>query len=173
MKHTGLFIVLSLVLLCAAPLQAKRVKQILHVEKETKDEVKKRKRGAECVVICMTDSTEGDGGVSLLREKLKECSYAGYEKEANSNIESFILLNPGDTEILGFRVRIDYLDMKGRMIHSRDIEESGIVPPGEARRFDVKSWDKQHTYYYHLGNSPKRVATPFRVKFTPLEFWVK
>ena len=63
--------------------------------------------------------------------------------------------------------------MKGRMLHSRIVELDCEVPPEESRKFDITSWDKQHTYYYYLGNEPKKVATPFQVKFLPLSFRVK
>lgn len=109
-------------------------------------------------------------GIELKGEDLKGCSFAGYDKEANSNKESFLIVNSTDHEILGFCVRIDYLDMKGRMLHSRIVEEKCDVPPHEARRIDIKSWDTQHTYYYYLGNEPKRVATPFQVSFTPVSY---
>lgn len=121
--------------------------------------------------LSATGETE-DEEQSLVND-LRKCSYAGFDKEMNSNIESFILVNPTGHSITGFRVRIDYLDMKGRMLHSRVVTLGCDVPPGENRRFDIKSWDKQHVYYYYLGNPPRRVATPFQVVFTPETFWIK
>lgn len=151
---------------------ARKIKQSLVIEKGTGDNRGKGPR-PQGVNVKMNDFFEIDSVQNPdLKEKLRNCSFSGYDKEPNSNIESFIIVNNSDLDIKGFAVRIDYYDMKGRKLHSRVIEEVCEVPAGENRRTDVKSWDKQHTYYYHLGNEPKRVATPFDVKFTPVEFWV-
>ena len=108
-----------------------------------------------------------------LPEDLKKCSFSGYDKEATSSRESFIVSNPSEKILTGFKVKINYLDMQGRMLHSRIVEESCIVPPGESRRIDIKSWDTQHVFYYHLGNEPRRVATPFQVEFKPVSFFIE
>lgn len=104
---------------------------------------------------------------------LRNCSFSGYDKEPNSNKESFILMNPGPYVITGYEVKIEYLDMQGRMLHSRKVTLPCFVPPGENHRFDIPSWDIQHTYYYYLGNAPKRVATPFQVRFLPQAIWIE
>ena len=112
---------------------------------------------------------------------IKECdlqgiqglNFAGYDKEPNSTKESFILVNPTNKTIKGYEVKIDYLDMQNRMLHSKVHRQSCEVPPGENRRFDLSSWDLQRTYYYYLGNEPKKVATPFKVAFTPLTIWIE
>lgn len=106
-------------------------------------------------------------------KELEEVNFAGYDKEVNSSIESFIIVNPTRQDILGFNLRIVYLDMQGRMLHSRDVSRECEIPAGESRRFDISVWDKQHVYYYHLGNQPKKIATPFQVKFQPLDFWIR
>lgn len=138
------------------PIEARKVKNNLKVEKESK--------------------TKDSGKVLIEGQEVQPdfvlCSFSGYDKEANSNKESFILSNPSQYILTGYEVRIDYLDMQGRMLHSRTIKEPCFIPSGETRRFDLNSWDKQHTYYYYLGNEPRRVATPFQVAFTPLRFWI-
>lgn len=163
-------------LLSASFTQAKKIKHSFSIEKSKDNDSKSaHKRGLPFIgrEINLTDSSDPASPLhSALLEQLKECSFAGYDKEPNSNIESFIFINSSHSMITGYRVRIDYLDMKGRMLHSREIKDTCSVPPNQTRRFDIKSWDKQHTYYYYLGNRPKRVATPFQVKFTPFSFWV-
>lgn len=149
---------------------ARKVKNSFRVDKERKTS-KRTTPVIEGMEICIADSI----GESFDREiygKLEKCSFAGYDKEPNSNIESFILINESPYLITGYNLRIDYLDMQGRMLHSRTVKEPCYVPGGETRRFDIKSWDTQHTYYYYLGNEPRKVATPFQVTFTPLSFWV-
>lgn len=111
-------------------------------------------------------------GLRLEGEEVSEYVFSGYDKEASSSTESFILSNPKNVTVTGFKVKIEYLDMKGRMLHSRVVEEPCYIPGGESRRLDIKSWDIQKVYYYYLGNEPRRVATPFQVKFHPLYVWV-
>lgn len=152
---------------------AKRIKKSLNIEK-SQGKASEKEPEIEGLKIEISDSAVlVQGEVGERYEKLRRCSYAGYDKEPSSNVESFILVNAADQHIKGFKVRIDYLDMKGRMFHSRTVTLPGDVPAGESRRFDIAGWDKQHTYYYYLGNQPRRVATPFKVVFTPLAYWVE
>lgn len=152
-------------------ISAKKIKNSFRIEKDSKKKAKPAEElpGRE-ITLADSLSLKGDPEVTTLLTQLLECGFAGYDKEPNSNNESFILINKSERPIIGYKVRIDYMDMKGRMLHSRTIEEACLVPPGETRRFDIKSWDTQRTYYYYLGNAPKRVATPFQVKFTPISF---
>lgn len=142
---------------------AKKIKNSFKIEKEStlKSSKKVLPEGER---IDLTDSINSPG---------PGCKFSGYDKEVSSGMESFILTNPGEKTITGFQARIDYLDMKGRMLHSRIVEERCYVPPGESRRIDIKSWDPQHMYYYYLGNEPRRVATPFKVEIRPEALWVE
>lgn len=179
---------LLICLVAILPVRARKVKHSFSVGKESKAKSEKSPRisGREIILAdsLSIDSPSSDFGSTAVQlpidsekyaliDALKNCSFSGYDKEANSNVESFILMNPTDDTITGFCVKIDYLDMQGRMLHSRILSHPCHVPPDENRRIDVKSWDTQHTYYFHLGNEPLRVATPFQVKFTPLSFWVE
>ena len=109
---------------------------------------------------------------SILGIKLNSITFSGFDKEVNSSRESFLVTNGSEIILTGIEIRIDYLDMEGRMLHSNIVREKCHIPAGETRRIDIKSWDTQHTYYYHLGNEPKKVATPFNVKITPIFFWI-
>lgn len=97
----------------------------------------------------------------------KNISFSGYDKTASSSKESFLITNKNTQAIEAVEVSITYLDMKGRMLHARNIRVSCYVPAGETRKADIDSWDTQKTYYYHLGPKPKKVATPYKVKITP------
>lgn len=162
-------------------LYGKKVKNSFKIEKERRSKGEEKMQGKDFQfegtrVSLMADSIpEGEMEESFPGSEatiLRNVAFAGYDKEVNSRRESFHVVNPSEFTLSGFKVKIDYLDMQGRMLHSRTILEECFIPPGESRRMDIKSWDTQNTYYYYLGNEPKRVATPFQVKFTPLEFWI-
>ena len=167
-------IIVSLLIFCALPgVEAKKIKNsfVIKKEKVSKKRSEPEKEGRE---ICLQDSLNESASENdpLIRD-LQKVGFAGYDKEPNSSVESFMMLNNSGQKISGFKIRIDYLDMQDRLFHSRIVEESCEVPPGEPRRMDIVSWDKQHTYYYYLGNAPKRVATPFKVAIHPLSFWIE
>ena len=98
-------------------------------------------------------------------------SFSGYEKEANSSLETLLITNSGNVAITGVRFRIIYKDLKDRMLHSRTITQNCHIPVHETRRVDFKTWDNQKTYFYYLGNEPKKVATPYKVEIVAVAFF--
>ena len=149
-------------------IDAKKIKNTLIIEKSKGKDSSKDDSKFPGEEILLTDSFEEGSVKSILRK----VSFAGYDKEVASSKESFIISNPTYHNITGFEVKINYLDMKGRMLHSRTIRKECDVPAGESRRVDIPTWDTQRTYYYHLGNEPKKVATPYQVSFIPVSFWI-
>lgn len=151
---------------------AKKIKSSYSIDKDKTIQAN-NKKDIEGYKINLADSlVQTSEFLMEVYNDLKKVGFAGYDKEPNSSKESFMLINNTDKDITGCEVRIDYLDMQGRMLHSRTITEACFVPGGETRRFDINSWDTQRTYYYYLGNQPRRVATPFQVVFHPLSFWI-
>ena len=57
--------------------------------------------------------------------------------------------------------------MKQRMLHSRDYDIKCLIPSKQTRKIDIPTWDKQKTYYYYLGNKPKKIATPYNRQYHP------
>lgn len=90
--------------------------------------------------------------------------FSGYDKTLTSTKESVLVSNRLEAPVESVRIRIDYLDAKGRMLHSRTVTLKTDVPPGETRKLDFRSWDNQQTYFYCLGPEPRRTATPYSVK---------
>ncbi|MDE7347587.1 MAG: hypothetical protein K2N48_12725 [Muribaculaceae bacterium] len=87
--------------------------------------------------------------------------FYGFDKTVTSNIESFFISNTLDEGICGIEVDIIYTDMKGRQLHKRMVKIECDIPPGETKRYDIKSWDIQKSFYFHKSVKPKRQATPF------------
>lgn len=95
---------------------------------------------------------------------------AGYEKTLRSNTESMIISNHTSEDITAVGLDIQYLDMKGRMLHrcSQSVNLPDGIPSGESRMVSIPSFDRQGLFYYYLSPKPKRAtrATPFKVAVT-------
>ena len=95
---------------------------------------------------------------------------AGYEKTLRSNTESMIISNHTAYDLTAVGLDIQYLDMKGRMLHrcSQSVKLPDGIPSRESRMVSVPSFDRQGLFYYHLSPKPKRTtrATPFKVAVT-------
>lgn len=155
-------------------IKAKKIKQSLKIKKEKTDKSKIDKEDNSVKTINIGDSTlilSTDGFIKAFFPE--QVSFAGYEKEANSTLESFIVVNKSSATITGFTVEIAYQDMQGRMLHRRKVELVCEIPENQSRKFDIKSWDKQRTYYYYRGNSPRKTATPYKVEFIPVSFQIR
>lgn len=88
----------------------------------------------------------------------------GFDKRADSRSESFFVTNTTDRELVSFRFTVAYYTLDGRQLHWREEEMDCSIPPGETRKFDIKSFDTQKSFYYHKSVAPKRrKATPFKV----------
>lgn len=109
-------------------------------------------------VLTDNDSTaEFDSIKNLIR-------FYGYDKTANSSMESFFMVNGCDFNLTRMGLEITYLDLQGRQLHQRLVEFECILPPHQTRRKDIKSWDIQKAFYFHRSAKPRRQATPFDVE---------
>ncbi|MBD5269483.1 MAG: hypothetical protein HDS43_02530 [Bacteroides sp.] len=99
--------------------------------------------------------------------------FAGYDKQLASSQESFFISNRSEREIKQLKIRITYLDLKGRMLHQREEVLSVEIPPQETRKVDIKSFDVQHSFYHILSNKPTRRATPFDTRIEILSLTLK
>lgn len=92
-------------------------------------------------------------------------TFSGYEKTLRSTKESFFATNRTDSAITNLNIVITYKDMKGRTLDCRKVSVDIEIPTGETRRIDIRSWDRQKVFYYHLSSPPKAAqATPYRIK---------
>lgn len=91
-------------------------------------------------------------------------SFSGYEKTLRSPKETFFVTNLSDSIVDRLALAITYKDMKGRTLDSREVSVDIDLPPGATRRVDIRSWDRQNVFYYHLSPVPRSShATPYRV----------
>lgn len=96
-----------------------------------------------------------------------EVRFCGYEKALNASRETIFIQNLTDTTILAICLTIEYLDSSKRSIHKRSLRLQTDIPPHQTRRYDLKSWDTQKSYYYINGSKPRKTATPYDVTITP------
>lgn len=104
--------------------------------------------------------------------RLDQVSFSGFEKPQSSSLESFFITNSTDRTLTGVTLYIEYLDAQGRQLHKRFLRLSCDVPPGETRRAELKSWDKQNTFYYRDSAPSRRQGASFTVHFDPVAYWL-
>lgn len=109
-----------------------------------------------------------DGSDHIFRTD--EIKFAGYDKDISANRESFHIINQSGHTLREAKITIIYKDMDGRMLHKRDTSIKCDIPAGETRKTDIPTWDLQHSFYYHLSNAPRRVASPYQIQILPLSF---
>lgn len=102
---------------------------------------------------------------TLLKDSIH---FSGYDKPINATKESFLVINNSRHNIKKVGIRLTYLDLNDRMLHSRETEAECDVPSGETRLLSIPTWDRLHTFFYYSGPEPHRVATPYKIAITLL-----
>ncbi|MDE6371258.1 MAG: FxLYD domain-containing protein [Duncaniella sp.] len=89
---------------------------------------------------------------------------SGYDKPLRTTHETLLVTNSTSRPVTGIGLTVNYLDMQGRQLHSRTDTLLIAVPPGETRMLRFPSWDRQQSYYYHLGPEPRSSRfTPYTI----------
>lgn len=104
---------------------------------------------------------------------LSQIEFSGFDKPQSSTAETFMITNHTDRTMTGVNLYIDYLDMQGRQLTKKFLKLSCSIPPGETRMAEVKSFDNQKTYYYHLSTPSRKKGAPFTVVFDPVAFYLQ
>lgn len=96
---------------------------------------------------------------------------SGYDKPLRSNTESMFAVNNTGQSVSGLRLRIEYMDMSGRQLHSRDVDINCDIPAGATRQLNFRSWDRQHSFVYHRSQRPKRADySPYDIRCTIIHY---
>lgn len=101
-----------------------------------------------------------------------EIRFVGYDKSINATKESVHVVNGSGFRLKGLALRITYLDMQGRMLHTRALVQVCDIPDKETRKIDFPTWDKQKSFYYHLGPEPRKVASPYNVRIEAIDYYI-
>lgn len=105
--------------------------------------------------------------------RLEQIAFSGYDKTQRSAVESFFITNNTDRTMTGITMYIDYRMPDGRQLHKRFVRLVCDIPPGETRKADIESWDRQRTFYYELSEPPRKGGTPYRVVFDPISYYLR
>jgi len=92
-------------------------------------------------------------------------AFSGYDKPLNSNYETFFASNNNDRRLLKLWVTLNYMTTDGRQFHARSEEIRTNIPSGESRQLTLRSFDRQHSFYYHRSRKPRSNdgIAPFKV----------
>ncbi|MCI9285566.1 MAG: hypothetical protein HFJ91_07195 [Muribaculaceae bacterium] len=89
---------------------------------------------------------------------------SGYDKPLRSRRETMLVTNRLGSHVTSLTVTITYLDLQGRQLHEATVDIPADIPPGATRMVSFPSWDRQLSYYYHLGQHPRTPnVTPYTV----------
>lgn len=93
--------------------------------------------------------------------------FSKYDKTVDSNVETFFVTNRSRRTLSGMKLELKYMTEDGSELHRRVCDIPCNVPPGETRRVDIRSWDRQNTFCYIGSRMPRRrVAIPYKVTLT-------
>jgi hypothetical protein len=148
----------ALMLITPLSLDARKVKTKIEVEPT---DTLQMERGT---FIVSADACEScNNGYSLTQLLL-----TGYDKPLNSDTETFFVTNNTDCDLTTISIEIEYLTLDSRQLHKRFERIKCDIPAGETRKIDIRTWDRQHSFYYHLSTRPRRQATPYTISITPI-----
>ncbi len=160
----------TIFLICATvmlplSLEARKTRLKLPVEKRQTTETEMVKGSQAISTDC---AACGDGYT------LNNVNFSGYDKKASADKESFFVTNRSDRLLSGFSLYIVYLTPDSVQLHRRWVKINCSIPPGETGKVDIKSWDTQKSFYYHLSDPPRRRnATPYIVRFEPVTIYLR
>lgn len=149
----------SIAILCVTYAEARKIRTKNAAPKISQKDIETDHSNAmDSIISIYSDS------ISFVTEIKPAVRFYGFDKTITSNNESFFISNGLDRPIRTMEVNITYTDMKGRQLHRRNVQIESYLEPGETKRYDIKSWDTQKSFYFHQSVKPKRQATPFSVK---------
>lgn len=143
--------------------EARKIKTKHSIPKKSQTSPKETPEAAQDSIISISSDS-----ITFVEKILPAIRFYGFDKTATSNLESFFISNGLDKDLRKMEVVITYFDMKGRQLHKRTVTLDCDLPAGETKRYDIKSWDTQRSFYFHKSAKPKRQATPFTAKITLL-----
>ena len=98
-------------------------------------------------------------------------SFKNFDKTASSSQESFFITNDTPWHLSRVVLGIRYLRADtDETLHERTATIDIDIPAGATRQAVIKSFDRQHSYYYYRSQQPRKAATAFKVVFKVLRY---
>lgn len=141
-----------LLLLCAIPFWAQR-----------QSSIRKGLKADKGALVATRDS----GLLDTVAASGTEVRFSGYEKTLRSTRETVFLTNLSGRELDRVIFHITYFDAQGRQLHKVRKNLYAGIPPGETRRLDFPTWDRQFAFYYIRSPRPRVSAIPYNVSISP------
>lgn len=108
---------------------------------------------------------------SLYADKI---SIAGYDKSVTDANESFFVTNNTPFHLTAITIKFIYsYATSSEKLHEETYRVECDIPSGETRRLMVRSFDRQHQFYYYSSRKPKRAATAYSVKYRIMSYDVR
>lgn len=169
--HTVLSLLILLVLPASIFAGEKKINTRLKTERiSTKDKAEKKTDDEMTAGSFMVASQCADCNKGYT---LDQIVMSGYDKPLTSAQETFFITNNTDRILSGLTLYVEYLTLDGRQLDKRFIKLSCAVPPGETRIAKIPSWDTQKSFFYEKSARPKRQATPYKVVFDPVAYYLR
>ena len=164
---TWIIAALLIILPGVLPSEARKKGYSLKTETRSRPESEEQKmeKGSFMVASQCTDCNNG--------YMISQISFSGYDKPQSSPTETFFITNGTDRTMSGITMYVEYLTLDGRQLHNRFVRLVCNIPPGETRMADIKSWDKQKSFYFEKSAASKRQGMPYTVVFDPISFYLK
>lgn len=130
-----------------------------------------------------TDTARYVAGSFMVASDCKPCNHGysisqvklySFDKASSSDRETFFVENNTDRVLTGLSVYIIYKSMDGKQFHKRFVAFDNLyIPPGETRQVSTRSFDRQHSFYYHESSPGRSGARPFKVAIDPVAFYLR
>ena len=91
---------------------------------------------------------------------------SGYKKTVNDAFESFFVDN--QTPFL-----ISHLTLKFQYTKEATYEVPCDIPSGQMRQLSIRTFDKQHSFYYANSRKPNRPATPYSISYKLMAYDIR
>lgn len=149
---------LALALASCLPAQAQRQNSLRPRLKLETNTDKAKTHTVDLQPIAAPDTLTGPAANALV-------CLSGYQKVMQARQETMFATNLASTDTLveELRLCIEYRDSQARQLHRRHLRLRADVPPGQTRKIDFPSWDRQNMFYYKGSPRPRRPSVPYDV----------
>ena len=95
-------------------------------------------------------------------------------KTVNDAFESFFVDNQTPFLISHLTLKFQYTNaLTGQIIKEATYEVPCDIPSGQMRQLSIRTFDKQHSFYYANSRKPNRPATPYSISYKLMAYDIR